>query len=186
MNLRERVEHGAGRLVELDRAAHLERAREDLLGALEIAKLHEDLAERRQRDGEAVAGAERLMQRDAALGERERLIVPMPHQRDVRLVVHDAGEHVVGVNGHREPFALPQRGRGFVVAARLREQHRRQRVDEREMAAIAGGVQRGCGFGQVLADDAGIADLLVAEGQLVMREADRARVVRQLGVLQRA
>ena len=126
------------------------------------------------------------MERDAALGERERLVVLMPHQRDVRLVVHDAGEHVVGLNGHREPFALTQGGRGFVVAARLREQHGRQRVHEREMAAIAGGVQRGGGFGQVVADDAGVADLLVAERQLVMGEADGARVVRELGVLQRA
>ena len=59
-------------------------------------------------------------------------------------------------------------------------------MDEREVAAIAGGVQRRCGFGQVLADDARVADLLVAERQLVVREADRARVVRELGVLQRA
>ena len=70
MNLRQGVEDGAGRLLELDRAAHFERAREDLLGALEIAKLHEDLSERRQRDGEAMTRAERLMQRDAALRER--------------------------------------------------------------------------------------------------------------------
>ena len=59
VNLRQRVEHRAGRLVELNRAADFERAREDLLGALEIAELHEDLAERRERDGEAVSRAER-------------------------------------------------------------------------------------------------------------------------------
>ena len=111
MNLRQRVEHGAGRLVELNRAAHFERAREDLLGALEVAELHEDLSERGERDGEAVARAERLVQRDAALGQRQRLIVTMAHQRDVRLVVHDAGEHVVGLDRHRQPLALAQRRR---------------------------------------------------------------------------
>src|SRR5688572_27325646 len=38
----------------------------------------------------------------------------------------------------------------------------------------------------MFADDAGVADLLVAERQLVMREADGARFVRKLGVLQSA
>src|SRR5215510_10049945 len=37
----------------------------------------------------------------------------------------------------------------------------------------------------MLADDSRIADLLVTERELVMREADGARIVRQLGVLQR-
>ena len=54
------------------------------------------------------------------------------------------------------------------------------------MPAVAGGVQRGRRLGQVLADDARVADLLVAERELVVGEADRARVVRELGVLQRA
>ena len=186
MNLRERVEDGAGRLVELHRAADLERAREHLFGALEIAELHENLAERRQRHGEAVTGAERFVQRDAALGERQRLIVLMAHQRDVRLVVDDPRQHVVGRNRHREPFALSQGGGGLVVAAGLREQHGRERVDEREVTPVAGGVERRSGFRQVVADDAGVADLLVAERQLVVGEADGARVVRELGVLQRA
>ena len=110
----------------------------------------------------------------------------MPHQRHVRLVVHDPREHVVGGNRHRQTLALPQRGGRFVDAAGLREQHGRQRVDEREVTSIAGGVQRRCGFGEVLADDARIADLLVAEGQLVVGETDGARFVRELGVLQRA
>ena len=79
-----------------------ERAGEDLLGALEIAELHEDLSERGQCDREAVTRSERLMQRDAALGEGERLIVAMPHQRHVRLVVHDAREHIVGWDRHGE------------------------------------------------------------------------------------
>ena len=64
VNLRERVEDGARRLLELHRAADLESARQHLLGALEVAKLHEDLAERRERHGEAVTGCRAT---DAAL-----------------------------------------------------------------------------------------------------------------------
>ena len=56
----------------------------------------------------------------------------------------------------------------------------------REMAAVAGGVQRGGGFGQVLAHDGVVADLLVAVDQLEVGEADAARVVRRLGVFERA
>ena len=175
MNLRERVEHRARRLVELDGAPDFERASEDLLGAFEVAELNEDLAERRECDGEAVTRSERLMQRDAALGERERLIVAMLHQRHVRLVVHDPREHVVGGNRHGETLALAQCGDRFVAAAGLREQNGRQRVHEREVATIASGMQRGSGLGQMLANDAGIADLLVAERKLVVREADGAR-----------
>ena len=186
VNLRQRVEDRAGRLVELNRAAHFERAREDLLGAFEIAKLHVDLSERGQRDGQAVPRPERLVQRDAALGERQRLIVAMAHQRHVRLVVNDAREDVVGGDGHRQTLGLSQSGRGFVHTSRLRQQDRRQRVDEREMTSIAGRVQRRRRFREMVADDARVADLLVAEGQLVVGKTDRARVVRELGVLQRA
>ena len=186
MNLRERVEHRARRLVELDGAADFERASEDLLGAFEVAELHEDLAERRECDGEAVTRSERLVQRDTALGERERLIVPMPHQCHVRLVVHDPREHVVGGNRHGEAFALAECGDRFFAAAGLREQDGGQRVHEREVATIAGGMQCGGGFCQMLANDAGIADLLVAERELVVRKADGARIVRELGVLERA
>src|ERR1051326_4160998 len=59
-------------------------------------------------------------------------------------------------------------------------------MHEREMPAVAGRVKRGRRLGEMLADDPRIADLLVAERQLVMGEADRARVVRELRVLQRA
>ena len=54
------------------------------------------------------------------------------------------------------------------------------------MAAVAGGVQRGRGLGDVLADDRDVADLAVALAELVVGEADGARVVRGLGLLQRA
>ncbi len=92
--------------MELNRAADFERASEDLLGAFEVAKLHVDLAERRECDRETVTWAQRLVQRHAALRKGERLIMSVTHQRDVRLVMDDAGKHVVGGNRHRETFTL--------------------------------------------------------------------------------
>ena len=47
-------------------------------------------------------------------------------------------------------------------------------------------VQRRGGLRDVLADDGGVADVAVAEAELVVGEADRARVVRPLRLLQRA
>jgi hypothetical protein len=142
VDLRKRVEDGAGGLAKLNGTAQVERAREDLLGPLEIAELHEDLAKRRQRDRQSVPRTERLVNGDAALGKRERLIVMMAEERDVRLIVDDAGEHIVGLNGHREPLALSKGGRRFVAPARLREQHGGQRMHQRQVAPVAGGVQR--------------------------------------------
>jgi hypothetical protein len=126
------------------------------------------------------------VQRDATLCKRERLIMTMTHQRHVRLVVDDAGEHVVGGNRHRETFTLPQTCRRFVNAAGLREEDRGQRVHEREVSSIACGVERRSGFCQVVANNARITDLLVAQRELVVRQANRSRVVRELGMLQRA
>ena len=126
------------------------------------------------------------MKADTALRQRERVVMPVAHQGDVRLVVHDPGEDVVCGNGHRETFALTEGGGGLIGSPRLGEQYRRERVNEREVAAIASGVQRRRRFGQLLADDAGIADAAIGEGELVMCEPDGARVVRQLGVLERA
>ena len=54
------------------------------------------------------------------------------------------------------------------------------------MPPVAGGVQRRRGLGDVLADDRGVADLPVAVAELVVGEADGARIVRQLRLLQRA
>ena len=109
----------------------------------------------------------------------------MLHQCHVRLVVHDPREHIVGRNRHRETLALAECGDRFFAAAGLREQNGRQRVNEREVAAIANGMQGGGGLCQMLANDAGIADLLVTERQLVVRETDGARIVRELGVFER-
>lgn len=61
MNLRERIEHCAGRLVELDGAADFECASEHLFGAFEITELNEDLAKGGECDGEAVTRSERLV-----------------------------------------------------------------------------------------------------------------------------
>ena len=85
----------------------------------------------------------RFVQRDAALGERQRLLVVVLQHRDVRLVPADDGEHVVRLHHGREAFGLPQRGHRFLIAAQLGERHARQRVHQREVTAIAGGVQRG-------------------------------------------
>lgn len=126
------------------------------------------------------------MERDAALRKRERLIVAVAHQRHVGLVVHDAGEDIVCGNGHGEPLALSKSRRRFVDTSRLRQQHGGERVHEREMTPIAGRVQRGRRFGEVIADDTRVPDLVVAERQLVVGEADGAGLVGELGVLQGA
>src|SRR5438034_616720 len=59
-------------------------------------------------------------------------------------------------------------------------------MHEGEMPAIAGGMERGGRLRQVLAHDAGVANLFVTEGQLVVGQTDGARVMRELGVFQRA
>ena len=106
--------------------------------------------------------------------------------RDVRLVAADERQHVVGLDGGGQLLGLAQRGHRLVVAARLRERDAEQRVAQREVAPIAGGVERRDRLADLLADDRRVADLPVADAQLVVREADGARVVRELGLLQRA
>ena len=91
-----------------------------------------------------------------------------------------------GVHERGQPLGLPERGHRLVVASELRERDARQRMDQREVTAIAGGVQRGRGLGDVLADDRDVADLAVALAELVVREPDGARVVRGFRLLQRA
>jgi hypothetical protein len=58
-------------------------------------------------------------------------------------------------------------------------------VHEREVATIANGMQCGGSLCQMLANDAGIAYLLVTERKLVVRKTDGARIVRELGVFER-
>ena len=66
----------------------------------------------------------------------------------------------------------------------LGERHAGQRVHHRQVPPVARGVQRRCGRGQVLADDRRVADLPVAERQLVVGKADGAGIVRPLGQAQ--
>ena len=186
VNLRQRVEHGAGRLVKLNRAADLERPVERLFGARQIAEAHANLPERAERDRESVARAVLLVQRHAALGERERLLVPVLQHHDARLIAADGGEHVVGMHDRRKPLGLTERGHRFVVASELGERDARQRMDERQMATISRGVESGRGFGDVLAHGRGVADVPVALAELVVREPDAPGLVGELGLLEGA
>jgi hypothetical protein len=142
MDLCEGVEDRAARFMELNRASHVERAVQRVLRAAQIAQAHTDLSERRERDGQAVAPAVLLVKRDASLGERERLLVTVLQHRDARLVPAYRRQHVVGMDERGEPLGLAQRHHRLVVSPQLGQRHTREGVDEREMAAIAGGVQR--------------------------------------------
>ena len=106
------------------------------------------------------------------------------HQRDVRLVAAHRREDVAGFRDHRETLRLAERGDGLVQAPFLRQRHARQRMDHGEMASIACGVQSGGRLGDVLPHDRHLADLTVAEAQLVVGKADRTRVVGAFRLLQ--
>ena len=177
----------AGRLAhELQRTADVERAVERLLRAPQAAEADADLAERGERDAETVRRARFLLQLHAPLGELQRLVVAVLHHRDVRLVAADGRDHVAGADHHREALGLAERRHRLVEPPFLRERDAAQRVDQREVAAIAGGVQRGRRLRDVLADDGRVADVAVAEPELVVGEPDRARIVRALRLLQGA
>ncbi len=185
-HLRKRVVNRAGGLVELHRGPDVERAMQNRVGALEMAEANANLTERGERSRQARALADALVHRDGPLGEGQRLIVPVANQRHIRLVPVDHGEHVVGLNGGGEALGLAE-GRGrFVVAAGLRQHRRRQRVDLGEVAPIAGSVQCGGCFRDMLADDREIADLAVALSEAEVGESDRARIVRGLRLFQGA
>ena len=186
VDLRERVEDRAGCLVKLDGAAQLERPLQGRLGAGEVAHPHADLPEGAESRGEAVPAPVRLVQAHAALDERQRLVVLMLEHHHDRLVRQDRGQHVVGVDHRREALGLAHGADRLLVAAELRERHAGERLHERQVAAVAGGVQRGGGLRDVLADDGDVADLAVALAELVVGEADRQRVVGDLGLAQRA
>ena len=127
-----------------------------------------------------------LLQLDAALRQQQRLVVAVLHHRHVRLVAADGGHDVAGPDHHREAFGLAQRRHRFVEAPFLGERHAAERMDQGQVALIAGGVQRRRRLRDVLADDGGVADVAVAEAELVVGEADGAGVVGALGLLQRA
>src|SRR5712691_3769203 len=58
-------------------------------------------------------------------------------------------------------------------------------MDEREIPTIAGGMKSRRRLGDMLADDRRIANLLVTVPELVMREPDGFRIVRELGLTKR-
>ncbi len=125
------------------------------------------------------------MERHAPLGKRQRLLVAVLEDHDARLVAADRGEHVVRVDERGHALGMPERGHGFFVASDLGERDTRQRMDEREVTAVAGRVECGCGLGDVLADDRDVPDLAVALAELVVREPDGAGFVRGFSLLQR-
>ncbi len=157
-----------------------------VLGPHQVAEADANLSKRRQGDGQSVARAVSLVQRDAALGQRQRLLVAVLQHHDVRLIAADRCQHVVRLDDRGQAFGLAQRRHRFVVVAELRERNARERVDQREMTPVAGGVQRRRRFRDVLADDGDVADLAIALAELVVREPDAARVVGRVGLFQRA
>ena len=98
----------------------------------------------------------------------------MLHQRDVGLVAANRRENIARFDDDREPLGLPQRRDRFVEPAFLCERDARQRVHHRQVAAIAGRMKRRRGIGDVFADDRHVADLAVAEPELVVGEPDSA------------
>ena len=169
----------------MERAPHIERPIQRVLGAFEIANAHADLPKRGKRHAEAVRRARLLLEIHTSFGEGQRLLVPMLHQRDVRLVPAYRGQHVTRFNNDRKTFRLAERGDRFVQSALLRPGHARQGMHHREMASIAGGMQGRGGLGDVLPHDGHIADMAITEAQLVMCESDGPRIVGTLGLRQR-
>ena len=186
VNLRERVEDRAGRLVELN-GLRTSRARCSICSARSSSPSRTKIcpsvasAIASPRPGLSFSCSATLRSASASACSWRCC-----DHRDVRLVAADDGQDVVGLDHRGQPFGLAEGGRGLVEPSGLRQDHARQRVDEREMPPVAGGVQRRRRLRDVLAHDGGVADLLVAEPEFVVGEADGPGVVRQLGVLQRA
>ena len=124
----------------------LERAVERLLGTREVTQPHADLAQRRQRDTHAVRRAGLLLQGDAALGQRQGLLVTVLHERHVGLVAAHGRHHIVGARGRREALGLPEGGHALVVPAVLRQHDAGHRMHLRQGPAVARRVQRRGGF----------------------------------------
>jgi hypothetical protein len=66
----------------------------------------------------------------------------MLQHHDVRLIAADGCQHVLRPYRGGEALRMSQGGHAFVVPPELRERDARQRVHQREMAAVAGCVQR--------------------------------------------
>ena len=144
----------------------------------EVAESDAYLPERAEGDREPVTGTVFLVERDAALGQRQRLFVPVLQHHHAGLVAADRRQHVVGLDERGETLGLSKRAHGLVVATEFGERDAGQRVHQREMAAVAGRVEGRGGHRDVLAHDRDVADLAVALSELVVSEPDGARVVR--------
>ena len=137
---------------------------------LQVAEPDADLAERGERDAEPVRRARLLLQLDAALGERQRLLVPVLHHRHVRLVAADRGD----ARRRRRPSPPGARpARSAAIASSRRPSCARVTPDSEWTIARCRRSPAACSADaacvDVLADDARVADLPVAEAQLVVR-----------------
>jgi len=112
--------------------------------------------------------------------------VAVLHHRDVGLIAAHRRDDVAGVRHQSQPLGVPEGAHGFVEAAVLRERDARKRVHQREMTQVAGRVQRGRRLRDVIADDRAVADLAVAEPELIVGETDGAGIVRAFSLFQRA
>ena len=187
MNLRQRIEHRAGRLAhELERTANVERAVQRLFGRVRFPSRTQIWPSDASATPNPCGVAGMLLQLDAALRQRERLLVAVLHQCDVGLVAAHGGQHVAGV-ARAAPAAPPARSAVIASSSRplLGQRDSRQRVHHREVARVSGGVKGGSGLREVVAHDGGVADLAIAEPELVVGEADGAGIVGPLGLRQR-
>ena len=82
-------------------------------------------------------GTALLLQFNAPFGQRQRLFVTMLHQRDVGLIAANGGEDVAGFNEQRQPLRLGERRHRLVEAAFLRQRNAGERMDHRQVSAIA-------------------------------------------------
>ena len=96
--------------------SYFQRPMEHVSRTGERAKTDGDLAERGQRHRQAVSGRILFVQRYAAFGQLQRLLVAMADHRDVGLIAARDRDHVVGADGSGEPFGLSEGGERLVVA----------------------------------------------------------------------
>jgi hypothetical protein len=127
-----------------------------------------------------------FLQPHAALGKLEGLLVAVLYQRDVCLVVDDDAKGVVGADGRCETLGLAQGRYGLLDASVLGKDDRRQRVEEREVSAIAGSVKGRSRLRDVLADNGVVTNLSIAEAELIVDEPDGLRIVGELGLFEGA
>jgi hypothetical protein len=127
-----------------------------------------------------------FLQPHAALGKLEGLLVAVLYQRDVCLVVDDDAKGVVGADGRCETLGLAQGRYGLLDTSVLGKDDRRQRVEEREVSAIAGSVKGRSRLRDVLADNGVVTNLSIAEAKLIVDEPNGLRIVGKLGLFEGA